>query len=192
MDLIANTSSLDVVPVYHFPLMIIIAIALTSILRWIYIKFSTQISEKRHFSLNFIYLSLIVLLIISVIKSSLALSLGLVGALSIVRFRTAIKNPEELIFLFMSIAVGVGLGAGKIFLVVVATIVFAMTYAFLSTRNKLFRSPVFLISVHSKSTFDLNRLFTIQKKHLPNSEIQFIEIENGGGAKSWVQRSVGT
>jgi hypothetical protein len=53
------------------------------------------------------------MLVISIVKSSLALSLGLVGALSIVRFRTAIKDPEELIFLFFAIAVGLGFGADQ-------------------------------------------------------------------------------
>lgn len=53
------------------------------------------------------------ILIISVVKSSLALSLGLVGALSIVRFRTPIKEPEELAYLFMAIAMGFGLGANQ-------------------------------------------------------------------------------
>ena len=48
------------------------------------------------------------------VKSSLALSLGLVGALSIVRFRAAIKEPEELIYLFLTIAAGLGTGAGQI------------------------------------------------------------------------------
>jgi len=52
-------------------------------------------------------------LVISIIKSSLALSLGLVGALSIVRFRTAIKEPEELMFLFVAIAIGLGVGADQ-------------------------------------------------------------------------------
>ncbi len=53
------------------------------------------------------------MLIISIIKSSLALSLGLVGALSIVRFRAAIKEPEELSYLFLAIAIGLGLGADQ-------------------------------------------------------------------------------
>jgi len=48
-----------------------------------------------------------------VVKSSLALSLGLVGALSIVRFRTPIKEPEELAYLFIAIAIGLGLGADQ-------------------------------------------------------------------------------
>ena len=54
----------------------------------------------------------IIFLIIIIVKSSLALSLGLVGALSIVRFRTPIKEPEELVYLFLIIAIGLGYGAG--------------------------------------------------------------------------------
>ena len=61
-------------------------------------------------------------LVISVVKSSLALSLGLVGALSIVRFRTPIKEPEELAYLFLAIAVGLGLGAGQTIATVVASV----------------------------------------------------------------------
>jgi uncharacterized membrane protein YhiD involved in acid resistance len=58
--------------------------------------------------------------IITVVKSSLALSLGLVGALSIVRFRSAIKEPEELTYLFLTIAIGLGCGAGLTILTLVA------------------------------------------------------------------------
>jgi uncharacterized membrane protein YhiD involved in acid resistance len=61
-----------------------------------------------------IVISLVTFLIISVVKSSLALSLGLVGALSIIRFRTPIKEPFELAYLFMAIAIGLGFGAQQI------------------------------------------------------------------------------
>ena len=50
------------------------------------------------------------------VKSSLALSLGLIGALSIVRFRAPIKEPEELAYIFMAVAIGIGFGSGKIFI----------------------------------------------------------------------------
>ena len=53
-------------------------------------------------------------IVITIVKSSLALSLGLVGALSIVRFRAAIKEPEELVYLFLIISTGLGCGAGQI------------------------------------------------------------------------------
>ena len=68
------------------------------------------------------------------VKSSLALSLGLIGALSIVRFRTPIKEPEELIYLFLSIAIGIGYGSGQnlitiiIFLVIITVIWFFLSY----------------------------------------------------------------
>jgi len=56
------------------------------------------------------------------VKSSLALSLGLVGALSIVRFRSAIKEPEELTYLFLNIAIGLGCGANQILVTLMAFI----------------------------------------------------------------------
>ena len=54
-----------------------------------------------------------IMVVITVVKSSLALSLGLVGALSIVRYRTAIKEPEELAYTFLTIAIGLGMGADQ-------------------------------------------------------------------------------
>ena len=59
-------------------------------------------------------MALITMLIISIIKVSLTLSLGLVGALSIVRFRSAIKDPEELVYIFLAITLGLGFGAGQV------------------------------------------------------------------------------
>jgi hypothetical protein len=64
--------------------------------------------------------------IITVVKSSLALSLGLVGALSIVRFRTAIKEPEELAYLFVCIALGLGLGANQRLITITSFIAIVM------------------------------------------------------------------
>jgi len=63
------------------------------------------------------------MVVISIVKSSLALSLGLVGALSIVRFRTAIKEPEELAYLFIAITIGLGLGADQFYPTVIAILV---------------------------------------------------------------------
>jgi hypothetical protein len=85
-------------------------------------KFSSTLSGKRELARVLPFLVLIVCLIISIVKSSLALSLGLVGALSIVRFRTPIKEPEELIYLFMAIAIGLGLGANQAKLTILASL----------------------------------------------------------------------
>ena len=76
-----------------------------------YRRFGSTITNREEFSNIFPFIVLTTILIIPVVKSSLALSLGLVGALSIVRFRAAIKEPEELVYLFLLITVGLGCGA---------------------------------------------------------------------------------
>lgn len=98
-----------------------VAAVLAALLKWHFEHFSSALSSKGELARILPFLTLIVCLIISVVKSSLALSLGLVGALSIVRFRTPIKEPEELVYLFMAIAIGLGLGANQTLLTIVAT-----------------------------------------------------------------------
>ena len=92
---------------------LLLAAVLASIVAWFYVQYGRSLSNRAKFSQTLPVLALITVLIISIVKSSLALSLGLVGALSIVRFRTAVKEPEELIYLFMAIAIGLGLGADQ-------------------------------------------------------------------------------
>ena len=88
----------------------LLGIALASALAWFYARYGHSLSNRAKFAQVLPLLTMITVLVISVVKSSLALSLGLVGALSIMRFRTAIKEPEELIYLFMALAIGLGLG----------------------------------------------------------------------------------
>src|SRR3989338_2845800 len=96
------------------------------VLKKIYIRYGTSLSNRQKFANNFILLATTTTLIISIVKSSLALSLGLVGALSIVRFRAAIKEPEELAFIFLVIAVGLGLGAGQLKITVISFLIISL------------------------------------------------------------------
>jgi hypothetical protein len=96
-----------------FALNLVLAAVLAFLVGQAYIRFGHALSNRRAFAGNFLLLTLTTTLIISIVKSSLALSLGLVGALSIVRFRAAIKEPEELAYLFLAISVGLGLGADQ-------------------------------------------------------------------------------
>ena len=97
-----------------FILNLIVVGVLCYLIKIFYIKFSTTLSNREEFSKNFILLGIATCIVITIVKNSLALSLGLVGALSIVRFRAAIKEPEELVYLFLVIATGLGGGAGQI------------------------------------------------------------------------------
>lgn len=88
-------------------------LVLSQVLSWHYVRFSQVLSNKRKFARVFVFIATTTMLVISVVQTSLALSLGLVGALSIIRFRTPIKEPEELAYLFLAVAIGVGAGAGQ-------------------------------------------------------------------------------
>lgn len=90
-----------------------IGLVLSLLVAWFYAQYGESLANRHRFASLLPFLCLTTILVISVIKASLALSLGLVGALSIVRFRTAIKDPEELLYLFLAIAIGLGLGADQ-------------------------------------------------------------------------------
>lgn len=123
-----------------------LGIGLSLLIAWYYVRFGKSLSNRSKFAPILPMLTLITLLVISIVKSSLALSLGLVGALSIVRFRTAIKDPEELIFLFLAIAVGLGLGADQR-IPTIAAVAVIMLYLFgrtLFDRNRNKTNTVYL------------------------------------------------
>lgn len=93
---------------------ILLCAALLFLLAIVYKRYGQSISNRAQLAKVLMIVGLTTFIIISIVKSSLALSLGLVGALSIVRFRTAIKEPEELGYFFMAIAIGLGMGATQL------------------------------------------------------------------------------
>ncbi len=111
------------IPVFSFTINLLLAALLSFLLGWVYVRYGSALSNRKLFSRNFLLMTMITMLIISIVKSSLALSLGLVGALSIVRFRAAIKEPEELLYLFFAIAIGLGLGADQMVITIIAFII---------------------------------------------------------------------
>ena len=92
---------------------LVLTLVLGQLLSFHYRVFAQVLSNKRKFAPTLVFIAATTMLVISVVKTSLALSLGLVGALSIIRFRTPIKEPEELAYLFLAVALGVGMGADQ-------------------------------------------------------------------------------
>jgi len=116
----------------------LVGLLLSLVLAWFYEHYGQSLSNRAKFAQLLPALTLTTALVISIVKSSLALSLGLVGALSIVRFRTAIKEPEELIFLFIAIAIGLGVGADQRWATVVGV---AVILGYLAFRTLMARRP---------------------------------------------------
>ena len=111
------------VPIFDFVINLFLAALVSHLLGRVYIRYGNALSNRSIFSKNLVIITMTTTVVITIIKSSLALSLGLVGALSIVRFRAAIKEPEELAYLFLAIAVGLGFGADQRAITLIAFIV---------------------------------------------------------------------
>ena len=148
---------------------------LALLLRWHFRYFAATLSNRSEFAHVGPFILLITILIITVVKSSIALSLGLVGALSIVRFRTPIKEPEELAYLFMAIAIGLGLGANQtIPTLVVSPVILAVMAGFKMVSRKSKNKNLFL-SVDWKarpSRERLDELNALISKHTRVSDLR--------------------
>jgi len=145
------TSEIIQITHWGFIFNLILTGLLTYILGKIYIRYGMSLSNRKDFARNFVLLGLATMLIITIVQSSLALSLGLIGALSIVRFRAAIKEPEELIYLFLTIAIGLGMGANQRYKTVIAFIAISLI--------------IWLNSKVSKKTQDKQGYLTLSSKN---------------------------
>ena len=101
----------------------------------IYKKTYSGVMYSDSFGVTLIAMAMITSLVIIAVSSNVVLSLGMVGALSIVRFRTAIKEPMDIAFLFWSIGVGIVLGAGLIPLAVIGSVLIGVIIVIFSTRK---------------------------------------------------------
>ena len=162
-----------------------LAASLAVYIRLLYRFCSASPSDTDSISRTFPLLALVTTGVIAVVKSSLALSLGLVGALSIVRFRAAIKDPEELVYLFLCIAVGLAFGAEQPFLacglVVVAT-VFVVGMHWTSRRDRQHRL-LLTISGNSEQYFstDKSGVLSAVEAIVGKYTLQRLDVENGRG-----------
>jgi len=147
-------------------------------------KYSSAFCNRQDFSRLFPLLMLTIILIITVVKSSLALSLGLVGALSIVRFRTPIKEPEELIYLFLNIGIAVSLGAGQTLAAIVACIAILLLVTITKKRHVkhyqesgLFLLLDYVLSEQSTPNISVNEIKAMLEKHVERIEMRRFDID---------------
>jgi len=156
------------ISVWDLLINLVIAAILSFILSWVYTHCGSAISNRRMFARNFVLLILTTTLVITVVKSSLALSLGLVGALSIVRFRAAIKDPEELAYLFLAIAVGLGFGADQR---LITTVAFIVIIVVIVLRKRFFSKSEdrqnlhITVSSQNPDKLELTKIVDVLNKH---------------------------
>ena len=151
------------IDILSFLISLLLSAILALLVKYVYLKCAMTLSNKSYFSDLFVPLSITTTLVITVIKFSLALSLGLVGALSIVRFRAAIKEPEELIYLFLIIGIGLACGANQ-YIVGVSATIFIITTLFIFSKFR--RSDLHMTDTKNINVLQLeikNKCISIQK-----------------------------
>ncbi len=143
--------------------------------------FSNSLSNKNNFGKILPILIMTITLIISLIKASLALSLGLVGALSIVRFRTPIKDPQELLYLFLAIAIGIGLGAGESLATFLAFTIISIFGILISKKKEIANDQLFCtLSIPSAENFSIDDFSKSMENNVANLNLRHFEKDETG------------
>ena len=136
--------NVNAIPVFDMVLAMVLAFAVGLFIFFVYKKSYAGVMYSASFGVTLIGLTMVTALVILAVTSNIVLSLGMVGALSIVRFRTAIKEPCDIVFLFWAIAAGIVLAAGLIPLAIFGSLLIGLILLVFS-RHKRFDQPYILV-----------------------------------------------
>lgn len=175
---IANQFGSGESSILDFLINIFITIILAYIIGLIYTKYGNSLSNRKKLTQTLVLIALTVMLVISIVKSSLALSLGLVGALSIVRFRTAIKEPEELVYFFVAIALGLGMGANQRLVTLTGAIVIIL-YIVIQNRkavtNAVQQNLIITLSNITDEALDEQKILELLRNHCTKIDLRRLD-----------------
>ncbi len=145
LENVTSVSLLDMV------LALVLAFGIGMFIFLIYKKTFAGVMYSSSFGVTLVALTMITTLVILAVTSNVVLSLGMVGALSIVRFRTAIKEPLDIAFLFWSIAVGIVLAAGLIPLAVIGSVVIGLILLVFANRKSHANPYIVVLSCRDRT-----------------------------------------
>lgn len=139
-----------------------VALILALFMYFVYRKTYTGVVYSKSFNQTLVLMAIIITMVMMIIGGNLALSLGMVGSLSVIRFRTAIKEPRDMAFLFWAIAIGLSCGAEMYGVAVVGSVVIAVILFLF--RLDLYEKSSYLVVMRGQH-FDLPEVENILKKY---------------------------
>lgn len=125
---------------------IITALLMGAVIYTVYSKFYVGVIYSRSFAITLVGMTILTAMVTLAISTNIVISLGMVGALSIVRFRTAVKDPLDLLYLFWAITTGITAGAGMYLLVLVTAII--MIIMVIIFYNKQQKGRIYIAVIH--------------------------------------------
>ena len=145
-DSILKSGAFDGASLVSIVLGLITALLMGALIYFIYSKFYVGVIYSRSFAITLVGMTLLTTMVTLAISTNIVISLGMVGALSIVRFRTAVKDPLDLLYLFWAITTGITSGAGMYLLVLItAVVMMVMIFIFYHKQQK---GRIYIVVVH--------------------------------------------
>ena len=174
---------------YNVPQMagaLLAALAMGVLIYWVYQRFYAGVIFSRSFAMTLVGMSVLTCMVTLAISSNVVISLGMVGALSIVRFRTAVKDPMDTAYMFWALTMGILLGAKlyAIALVVaaaIAAIIFLLTFVHFTTPNS------YLLVVHydEEAEYDVDQMM---RRSVKNRRLRSKTMTRSGAEMTWEVR----
>ena len=147
---------------------LISAFICSMVIFYVYRKFYRGIVYNSSFNILLVLVSIVTSFIVMTISSNILLSLGMVGALSIVRFRTAVKDPLDIGFLFFAIAVGITSGAGLYIMSFIATLFISLIYILLVQVKTFTKVYLLIVKYENSVNEEVQKILKTLKAELKN------------------------
>ncbi|WP_029321032.1 DUF4956 domain-containing protein [Butyrivibrio sp. AE3004] len=149
---------------------LIMSVILAFFICFVYKKTYTGVMYSKNFNVTLLLVTIITTMVMMIIGSNLALSLGMVGALSIIRFRTAVKDTKDSAFIFWTIAVGIACGSGIYMIAILGSFIIAFILFLLS--KGIFDETTYLVIVHANEHVDADTITDIIERLCNKSNLK--------------------
>lgn len=143
---ILESGAFDGASLTNIFLSLTVAVMMGAVIYLVYSKFYVGVIYSRSFAVTLVGMTVLTAMVTLAISSNIVISLGMVGALSIVRFRTAVKDPLDLLYLFWAITTGITSGAGMYLLVLVAALVMILLVACFYRKQQ--KGRIYILVIH--------------------------------------------
>ena len=153
---------------------LILSVLLAFFIYFVYKKTYSGVMYSKNFNVTLILIAAITTMVMMIIGSNLALSLGMVGALSIIRFRTAVKDTKDSAFIFWAIAVGISCGSGIYAIAILGSIVIALILFFIN--RGVLDETTYLVIVHGSDNLNVDAVTESIEKNCQKTNLKMRNI----------------
>ncbi len=158
---------------------LIMAVVLAAFIYVVYKKTYSGVMYSKNFNVTLMAICIITTMVMMIIGSNLALSLGMVGALSIIRFRTAVKDTKDSAYIFWAIAAGIACGTGIYSIAVIGSVLIALVMIFMS--KGVMDEDTYLLIVHGDSKVSMNDVASAVQSNVKKMNLK---MKNVTGSKT--------